>query len=112
MNKPFVLTSKQESESIYPYFFKNELIDDKVYICQKAKNIQNALYIIDVWNREKYNIMETDQIIDSDIPYTKYMFINNHDIRKVDVDGGDESYKILLFKTNNVIYTVCLLPFK
>ena len=38
------------------YFFSNDIIDNNIYLCQQSNSIQNALFIIDVWNKHGYNI--------------------------------------------------------
>lgn len=110
MSHPILLKTLKE-EQRYPYFFSNENIDNNIYIVQKAYNIPNALYILDVWNREKFNIGEIERYIDIDIPYTKYLYNNNNKIVKIDVNGGNDDYKILLYKKDGKIYTSALLKF-
>jgi len=111
MSRPIVLKPLKE-EHKYPYFLKNENIDNNTYIVQKAYNIPNALYILDVWNREKYNSGEIDRYIDVDIPYTKYLYNSNTKITKVDVNGGSDDFKILMYKKGNKIHTSALLRFE
>jgi hypothetical protein len=109
MSRPIILKSIEEDvRSRYPYFFQNELIDKNIYIVQKSINISNALYILDVWKREKFNIGEIDRYIDVEIPYTQYFYNNNNDIKKVDVGGGSEDYKIICYKKDDG-FNVCAL---
>lgn len=110
MSRPIILKTLNQ-EKKYPYFLKNENIDNNTYIVQRAYNIPNALYILDIWNREKYNIGEIDRYIDVDISYTKYLYNTNTDIKKVDVNGGSDDYKILLYKKDGKIHTSALLQF-
>ena len=107
---PIILKTLKE-EHKYPYFLKNENIDNNIYIVQKAHNIGNALYIIDIWNREKYNIGDIDKSIESEMSYTKYLYSNNNKIIKKEINGGSEEYKILLYKKDNNIYTSALLKY-
>lgn len=120
-SRPIVLKTLS-IEQKYPYFFRNENIDDNIYIVQKAYNIENALFIIDTWNKEKYNIGEIEQYIDIDIPYTKYLYSSNTNIKKVDVNGGNDvykmskedknkDYKILVYKREEKFYISALLKF-
>ena len=111
MSHPIILKSLDE-ETLYPYFFKNENIDGNVYIVQKAYNIENALYILDIWNRERYNIGEVERYIDVEVPYTKYLYSSNTKIVKIDVNGGSDTNKILLYKKEGKIYTSALLKYK
>ena len=110
MSHPIVLKSSSEEQK-YPYFFKNENIDNNTYIVQKAHSISNALYIIDVWNREQYNVGDIDRDIEVDIPYTKYLYSRNTKIKKADVNGGSDDYKVILYKKDGKIYTSALLKF-
>ena len=50
--KPFILKVLKEDKK-YPYFFRNENIDNNIYIVQRAINIPNALFILGIWNKEK-----------------------------------------------------------
>lgn len=111
-NKPIVLRTYSE-DSKFPYFFQNDLIDKDIYIVQKVQSIAHALFVIDVWNTEKYNIGEVDRIIDpSKQSYTKYLYNNNLEIVKKNINGGDENVKILVYKKNGKINTCALLKFE
>jgi hypothetical protein len=110
-NRPKVLP-KLNDDYTYPYFFKNENIDDKTYIIQKSSSISNALYVLDIWNKEGYNIGETENgYFDDKFSYTKYLYNANNDIVKVDINGGNENYKVLLYKKDGKIYTSSMLEF-
>ena len=68
------------------YFFNNNLIDNNIYLCQQCNSIENALFIIDVWNKFKYNIgtidsYKTDSIInekDINLDYLVKKLKNNN----------------------------------
>jgi len=107
---PIILKTLTQDKK-YPYFFKNENIDNNTYIVQRAYNIPNALYIIDVWNSERYNIGEINKYIDIDVSYNKYMYNGNNKITKIEVDGGNDDYKILQYKKDGLVYTMALLKF-
>ena len=96
----------------YPYFLKNPNIDNNVYIVQRASSILNALYILDVWNREKFNIGEIDRYIYVNIPYTKYLYNSNNNIQEVKINDGDNNYKILVYKKDGKLYYSALLKFE
>ena len=109
MSRPIVLRSIEEGINKYPYFFQNELIDKSIYIVQKAIDIPNALYIIDVWNREKFNIGDIERYIGTDdISYTQYFYNSNTDIKKEDINGGSDQYKIICYKKDDG-FNVCAL---
>lgn len=110
MNTPIILQTL-ESDNKYPYFFQNVNIDDNIYIVQRAFDIFNALFILDVWIYDKYNIGQIDRFINDDMPYTKYLYNSNNDIEKIDVNGGSDDYKILIYKKEGKLYVSCLLKF-
>ena len=65
-----------------PYFFRNDQISSKeVYIAQPADTLESAIWIIEVWNREKYNIgPDRPHIKLSDVmylPFRKYIYHSN-----------------------------------
>ena len=109
-NTPIILKTLVQNKK-YPYFFKNENIDKNIYIVQRAYTTTNALYIIDVWNTERYNIGEIDKYIDIDMPYNKYLYNGNNNITKVEVNGGDDDFKVLLYKKDGIVNVVALLKF-
>lgn len=106
--KPFYLTTNSKTDK-YPYIFRNKLIDDYLYIAQKAENIENALYILDTWNKLKYNPGEIKRYESPSIPHTIYLYNSNRDIKRDKVLGGNDDYKILLYKKNGKLYTIALL---
>jgi hypothetical protein len=110
MSSPILLKTLIQNDR-FPYFFKNENIDDKIYIVQRAYSISNALYIIDVWNNERYNPGEIDKYIDQDIPYNKYLYNGNNKIIKETINGGDEQVKVLVYKKHGKVNVVALLQF-
>ena len=87
-------------------------IDNNTYIVQRAFNIPNALYIISVWNMDRFNIGEIDKYVDDvNIPYTKYLYNGNNNITKVEINGGDDDSKILIYKKDGLVNVVSLLKF-
>jgi len=110
-NSPIVLKTLGHSKK-YPYFFKNENIDNNIYIVQRADNINKALYIIDIWNNERFNPGESIHSLDgSKFAYDKYLYNSNNQIYKKEINGGNENYKVLLYKKDGKIYTSALLKF-
>lgn len=112
-SKPIILKSYSD-DSKFPYFLQNDEIGgETIYIVQRAESIAHALFILDTWNSERYNVGEIDRWLNPDEePYTKYQYNNNLNIKKVDVNGGDEYMKILVYKKEGKIYTSALLKFK
>jgi hypothetical protein len=113
IRKPPIILKTISSDKKYPYFFKNENIDEKAtYLVQRAHDVYNALYIIHVWNSERYNIGDIERYIDIDIPYNKYMYNGNNEIEKIEMNGGDDDYKVLLYKKDGIMYVMALLEFE
>ena len=103
-NKP-VLLEVVDIKTDYPYFFKNSNIDDNIYIAQKATSEANALYIIYVWNTERFNPAPISREL-KNISFSGYFYNNNDDITKT---GHDDDYKIIYYKHENKINYIALL---
>lgn len=111
IGKPMVLRPLKETGKT-PIILQNENIDKNIYIVQSAYNIPNALFILDVWIDDNYNIGEVDRYLDETvIPYTKILYNSNSNIQRVDVNGGSDDYKILLYKKDGRVYTSALLKY-
>jgi hypothetical protein len=124
-----IVVSTLDYSAPKPYFFQNDIISRKdKYITQPADSLESALYILDIWNSEKYNIgpdMSLDFPLSTivHIPFIKYVYHSNsrigkfvHELRpKKDVpDSFDhtkkpEDYKILVYKKNGKLYYLALL---
>jgi len=87
------------------YFFNNNLIDNNIYLCQQCNSIQNALFIIDVWNKYNYNIgtldsykSENEQIDEKDINIeelaNKLKNNNSFNLSKQEYNKSDYNYYI------------------
>jgi hypothetical protein len=126
------------------YFFCNNLIDNNIYLCQQSNSIQNALFIIEVWNKYHYNIgnidsykSETDKKTQNDInieelakklkndnsfnlskqeynksDYNYYIYVSDEDIREKEIGKGDNNYKVIIYKKDNVLHYLALLLYK
>lgn len=124
-----IVVSTLDYSAPKPYFFQNDIVSKKdKYIAQPADSLESALYILDIWNSEKYNIgpdMSLDFPLSTivHIPFIKYVYHSNsrigkfvHELRpKKDVpDSFDhtkkpEDYKILVYKKNSKLYYLALL---
>ena len=94
-----------------PYFFKNELIDDKVFLAQNTNDIGKASNIAITWNKQHYNlnIHVKDKI--STPPFTLYAYKNPFDIKKYDIESkSSKNIKIMGYKIKNIPYYTVLLP--
>ena len=128
------------------YFFSNTLIDDNIYLCQQSNSIQNALFIIDVWNKYNYNIgtldsykseetIENKNYKDINIEelatklknndsfdlskqeynksnYNYYIYVSDDDIRGKVIGNGDDNYKVIIYKKDNILHYIALLMYK
>lgn len=103
-------------EQKYPYFFKNDLIDNKVYLAQNTNSISKAVKIALIWNNEKYNpgydvIIEPEFDISS-INFILYSYVNSKNIVKYNMNGKkDTNIKIIGYKTDEGknMFTVLLI---
>jgi hypothetical protein len=111
MNNPIILNKLNDIDD-NPYFFSNKNISNKIYIAQKATSIENALYILDVWNNHNYNIGNTTNTLNVKIPYNKYFYNSNDDIMLDPQLNGNNKYNVLIYKYNNKLNYVALLKFK
>lgn len=105
------LQYKVDIESIYPYFFKNELIDNNIYIAQNTDTINNALQIERIWRENGYNIgndVENTSVREPFV-FTLYSYTNSQNINKKYINGIDPDYKILGYKTDTKSLFTALL---
>ena len=125
MNIPIYV--KKENYLTEPYFFQNDNISKHTYIAQPVSSIGRAIYCIDIWNSERYNVGD-EGTEEDDIGYTLYVYKNNTNIEKHYIYGKNikgnvgediteedkeelEKYKIIQYKKNKEIYTIALLKF-
>jgi len=110
MNKPFYLVSKT-TDNKYPYFFKNKLIDNHIYLMQDSQNIPNALFILDTWNTHHFNPGNVDRYEPSEISYTVVLYKNSNDISIEKIKGGNDDIKILVYKKDNKMKYIAMLKY-
>ena len=105
--------SVQLNMLLKPYFFKNKLINDKIYLAQNTNTLQKAILIAQIWNEQGYNI-GGDPIIEDENIYDKfflYSYKNSNNIKQYTVGGqATKGDPILLgYRVNNdSFYTVLL----
>ena len=97
-----------------PYFFKNNLISDKVYLAQNTDSIYKAIKIAMTWNNEKYNpgydvVVEPDFDISS-VNFILYSYINSKNIVKYNINNSENFIQIIGYKSedNKNLFTVLL----
>ena len=91
-------------ESIYPYFFKNSLIDNKIYLAQNTLSIKQAFRIYDLWKNNEYNYGYNSQESENSYGFMFYAYKDNKVIESYYVKGEiNTEIKIIGFK---IIYKV------
>ena len=117
-NEKYLLSNSiQISDSSAPYFFKNKLIDNNVYLAENCDSLADALDICLTWEKEGYNknIYRNESTVLLDYSFTLFSYINELDIVKYDVEGSikpEKEIKILGYKINDIPKFTCLLEFK
>lgn len=107
----------RKSWDINPYFFKNKLINNKLYLAQNTDSFLKAIEIATIWNNKKYN--PGNNIYESNLKkFTLYSITNKDDIKKYIINEGEDNdlnikiigYKLLNPSTLNFdnLYTVLL----
>lgn len=94
-----------------PYFFKNQLIDNNIYIAQNTDSIKKALNISLIWNKYKYNAGYDYEEEELNYEFILYSFTNFKNIKMYNIDGEENNYniKIIGYNVNNKsMYTVLL----
>lgn len=91
---------------IEPYFFRNQLVSDNVYIAQNTTTLKNALSIAFIWDRDGFNPgMNTEEDVDG-LDYTLYSYVNKQNIIQY---GEDTEIKIMGYKIEDRSYFTVLL---
>lgn len=110
-------------ESIYPYFFRNSLIDNSIYLAQNTLSIKQAFKIYELWKDKKYNYGFNSRYSENSYGFMFYAYKDNKLIESYYIKGDiNTSMKILGFRVKYVIedteeevyktfYTI-LLPLK
>lgn len=98
-----------------PYFFRNKLIDNKIYLAQNAYTLETALIIGYDWEKENYNVgiyPERKEV--NDIDFELYTYGNEYNIKKYFVRNEKESekyynIKIVGYKIDGISYFTVLM---
>ena len=93
-----------------PYYFRNTLISDRIYMAQNTDSIEKAIKIALAWGEDGVNIGTNFEVEQVDIvPYTLYSYKNNSEIKRYRVGGGDSRIEIIGYKYNDCpLFTVLL----
>jgi hypothetical protein len=101
-------------DKLSPYFFKNNLISDKIMLAQNAESLNEALEIAKGWKDKGYNMKNISFPEESNIDFILFNYINSKEIKPFLVKGsirGDYIPKIIGYKVENeteIGYTVLL----
>ena len=77
-----------------PYFFKNNLVDGKVFLAQNANSLQMALDISKNWQKSGYNSGIDTDITNKKYKFTLYSYVNPENITIQQVLGKDTQKEI------------------
>ena len=93
-----------------PYFFKNPLIDNNIYLAQNTSTLEKASDISVSWVREKYNVGIRAKNI-TPVSFTLYSYKNPQNITKIQIKAKpfSEDVKIVGYKINNLPFYTTLL---
>ena len=93
-----------------PYFFKNTLVDNKIYLAQNTSSLEKASDIGITWIRKQYNkgIFANPS---TPVSFTLYSYINAYNIKKYNITSKpfSQEIKIVGYKINNKPYYTTLL---
>ena len=96
-----------------PYFFQNQLVEDKkIFLAQNTNTLQKAIEIGKIWTESKFNIGEqvTENTLER-LKFKLYRYINSEDIMSYKISGKSNTYdiQILGYKVNDSsLFTVLL----
>lgn len=93
-----------------PYYFRNSLISDRIYIAQNTDSIEKAIKIGLTWRESGVNIGTNFEVEQVDVvPYTLYSYRNSSEIKRYRVGEGESGIEIIGYKYNDYpLFTVLL----
>ena len=94
-----------------PYFFKNSLIDNHIYLAQNTSSLNQAFTILKNWYTKKYNIgLDTPNIL-TNYSFSLYSYTNETTIVKYSIIGKKSTFifKIIGYKIETVVHYTVLL---
>jgi hypothetical protein len=115
MKRKYILLDSIQISNTGPYFFKNALIDDNIYLAQNTDDIRKCLAIFQTWKKDKFNPGSTLTSVQELTVFDKfklYRYVNSKDIKayKIGVKTSDYDLKILGYKIDDHAYYTVLLP--
>lgn len=109
-HKKFIQSTILPSSKI-PYYFKNKLVYDKLFLAQNTDSLEKALDIAYNWIKNRVNINDSAINFTADIQFTFHSFANTNDIKTFKVVGREieKEINIIGYKVNNVSQFTVLL---
>jgi hypothetical protein len=96
--------------SVSPYFFRNSLVGERIYLAQNAPSLDEALGIVVGWNEHGYNKgLESEDV--RGLGYTLYAYANKNAIESHWMKGDDHDYdiEIIAMMIDNQLFFVALM---
>lgn len=108
----YSIVEEIEQTSTTPYFFKNELISNNIYLAQNTDTYMKAINICKTWKMKGYNNYYEAQDETINFSFILYSYTNGTTIRKNSIRGVNNPYdiKIVSSRTDSglLIFTVLL----
>lgn len=92
----------------FPFFFKNKLISDDIYLAQHTATLEQAVDIHNTWVNSGYNKCSTDETPPVD-NVLLYSFINENNITPYSINVSANPVKVLGYRLNGVPHYIVLL---
>ena len=115
-NIKYTLYNEIQISTSSPYFFKNDIIDNNIYLAQNTTSLQKATDIATNWiiykYNNKYNKLNTSNI--QPLEFTLYTYVNSTTIKKYNIKGKKEfkNIKIIIYKIDDTTFYTTLLKIK
>lgn len=94
---------------LHPYFFKNKLISDSIFIAQNAMNMDNARSIFITWEKDGYNLVDEDKETNIDYDINIYAYNGENDIKLYKGNNDKNQGGIIVYKIDDEpMFTVVL----
>lgn len=109
-NIKYTLHNNIQLDDNSPYFFKNILIDNNVYLAQNTTSLEKAIDISTTWIKKGYNIGNFAKK-KKPVSFTLYSYTNAYKIKKYKINSRpfSEDIKIIGYKIENKPYYTSLL---
>lgn len=95
--------------SNFPYFFRNKLIDNVIYLAQNIDSENRIFDLYETWRINKYNKGVYADISDNKIGYNLYEYKSSQDIKLLG-EKNSENINVLKHNINDVEQFTVLLP--